>query len=87
MGMLDGKYWVIYLAGGLEGVVEAGEDTFDRILEVLRSDYQESRVREIANEEFDLARFDLALKFDTYTLVWNGQKLSQWYAVNVQKLA
>ena len=82
MGMLDGKYWVIYLAGGLEGVVEAGEREFERILEVLRNDYQESSTREIPDEEFDLK-----LKFDTYTLTWNGTTLSQWNAVNVQKLA
>ncbi len=82
MGMLDGKYWVIYLAGGLEGIVEAGEREFERILEVLRNDYQESSAREIPDEEFDLS-----LKFDTYTLTWEGIQMSLWTAVNVEKLA
>jgi hypothetical protein len=82
MGMLDGKYRVIYLAGALEGVVEVGEGASDRILEVLRNDYLESSVKELPDEAFDLN-----LKFDTYTLTCNGSQVIGWYAVNVQKLA
>lgn len=82
MGMLDGKYWVIYLAGVLEGVVESGEGAYGRILEVLRNDFQESSARELPNEGFSLV-----LKFDTYTLTCNGSQVIGWFAVNVQKLA
>lgn len=82
MGMLDGKYWILFMAGGLEGVVEAGEGSYGRILEVLRNDYLESSVKELPNEAFDLN-----LKFDIYTLTCNGSQVTGWYAVNVQKLA
>ncbi len=81
MAMLDGPYWVVYLGGGLEGVVEAKGDVFERLLKVLREDFQEMSPRKSPDEEFGLT-----LKFDTYTLTWNGKPMTKWFAVNVQNI-
>lgn len=83
MGMLDGKYYVIYLNGGLEG---ATEDR-GRLLEILREDYlkfEEDCDGEPSKKAPD--EFDLKIKFDTYTLTWRGAELRAWYAINVQAL-
>jgi hypothetical protein len=83
MGMLDGKYYVIYLNGGLEGVTEDR----GKLLPLLRDDYLE--FTESANgapPKEQPEEFDLNIKFDTFTLTWRGAELRAWYAVNVQGL-
>lgn len=82
MGMLDGKYYVLFMNGGLEGVTEDRE----RILEILRDDYLEFMKQASSEPPKEKSEFDLSLKFDVYTLTWRGSELRAWYAVNVQAL-
>lgn len=78
MGLLDGKYYVLYMNGCLEGVTEDR----DRIEKILRDDYEDSvAIPDVKDEDFGLT-----IKFDTYTLTYQGALLDSWYAVNVQAL-
>jgi hypothetical protein len=85
MGMLDGKYWVVFGVGGeLLGVTE-DESKIQKILsDEYKKDFEE-RMKEPFPEKFQV-RFGLRLKFDLYTLTWDDIPVNSFYAVNVQAL-